>query len=880
MPVSRFRILNVRILSAFTAIFFGSCCWTCVSGAQTDTNDKTPKAPPSFRLESNLVIVRVVVRDAGGYPITGLKREDFRLFDQGKEQAISQFEEEPFPLPITGNTDASKLSSAPSSGAPHPRFIAFYFDDLNSSAADLMQACDAADRYLASSLQPNDRVALFSAEKVLSDFTSDAGKIHQALMQLRAGSLGPASQHLCPALSDYQALHLLDDDDPQSDAWKAAWEESKACPVAAFASTSTPGAEGPDRSFIVAVRVLAQTIVNQSQDRARRGLKQFEKVVDFTAPAPGDRSIVLVSPGFLSQNEQPSLNRIIDHALRAGVVINSLDPKGLAVLMREADASRNTASVADPRAMQVRSTLDRSGQLSSADALVELAQGTGGQYFHNDNDLRAGFEELAGDPPHYILAFSPKNVRLDGKFHTLKVSLAEKRKGYEIQARRGYFAVPNDGHTSEPAADLEKTTDAASKQPQTQRESVAGSDTIPSSERTAAGTVSAPRLAGSIVGDSIVTGGIAAIPPASAAPLHLRVGFNRITVDQLRQLVTASGGKSDADVAKQLASMEVTERVDLPNLTHLEAALPGNRARQALLLLADSSAFLKQPASPTPLPPTPTVDEQVRCLKAAANYVVNTLGKLPNFYATRNATVFADSPAHVDRTTMFPYEPLHPIDQSKATVLFRDGKESLDSGEAQSSKPEAVAMGLVTTGEFGPLLGLVMADASRSSLSWSHWEATAAGLMTVYRYAVPRDKSHYQVEFCCALGSSGMGRFRQVSGYHGEIFVDPANGAVLRITLQADLQSSYPMVRADMMVEYGPVEIGGKTYICPIRSVSIAKAYIGSPPKGLEGSVFNLTSDNRNEWAQQTMINDVEFGQYHVFRSDSRILPATDQSPQ
>ena len=110
--------------------------------------------------------------------------------------------------------------------------------------------------------------------------------------------------------------------------------------------------------------------------------------------------------------------------------------------MRESDASQSSTVLADPHAAQARSSLDRSSAFVIADVLAELAQGTGGVFFHNDNDLRAGFNALAADPPHYILAFSPKNVKLDGKFHALKISLAEKRKGYAIQARRGYFAVP------------------------------------------------------------------------------------------------------------------------------------------------------------------------------------------------------------------------------------------------------------------------------------------------------------------------------------------------------------------------------------------------------------------------------------------------------
>ena len=73
--------------------------------------------------------------------------------------------------------------------------------------------------------------------------------------------------------------------------------------------------------------------------------------------------------------------------------------------------------------------------------MAEVAQGTGGEFFRNDNDLKAGFGALAGSPVYYILAFAPTDVKLDGRFHALKVTLTEKEKGISIQARRGYFAA-------------------------------------------------------------------------------------------------------------------------------------------------------------------------------------------------------------------------------------------------------------------------------------------------------------------------------------------------------------------------------------------------------------------------------------------------------
>jgi hypothetical protein len=158
--------------------------------------------------------------------------------------------------------------------------------------------------------------------------------------------------------------------------------------------------------------------------------------------------MVLVSPGFLSQSEQYQLDRMIDRALRSQVVISSLDPKGLALIMREADVTLNYM----PPAL-VTHSLDSSRESAVTDVLAEIAQGTGGEFFRNNNDLKAGFGALAGSPVYYLLAFSPTDIKPNGKFHALKVSLAEKRKGISIQARRDYFAPK-----SEAAAETEAKT--------------------------------------------------------------------------------------------------------------------------------------------------------------------------------------------------------------------------------------------------------------------------------------------------------------------------------------------------------------------------------------------------------------------------------------
>ncbi len=77
---------------------------------------------------------------------------------------------------------------------------------------------------------------------------------------------------------------------------------------------------------------------------------------------------------------------------------------------------------------------------ADADVMAELADATGGVFFHNNNDLAEGFRRVASTPEYYyVLAFSPQNLKLNGRFHNLKVTLKTPEK-YSIQARRGYFA--------------------------------------------------------------------------------------------------------------------------------------------------------------------------------------------------------------------------------------------------------------------------------------------------------------------------------------------------------------------------------------------------------------------------------------------------------
>jgi VWFA-related protein len=413
--------------------------------AQGQTKEESgPEDQGLFQLKvsSNLVLAHVVVRDANGKPVVGLKKEDFKLFDRGKAQSITQFEVESRAAAVANDAAVRAQKPGPAAAPAMPgEFLAFYFDDLDTPEVDMIQARDAADQYLAAKLHANERAAIFTSSKTLSDFTDDPKQIHEALAKLHSSPRSLARTRECPDLSDYQAQQIDQfPDDKFIDAWRAAQAEAAArCPMS-------------DEMILS----LARSMVSQAQIQTRTNLQELDRLVQYLSHMPGQRAIVLVSPGFMSQGEQYQLDRLIDRALRMQVVISSLDPMGLPLLMREVDVTKNYTPSANSGVINALHNVDSTRERVASDVLAEVAQGTGGEFFHNNNDLKAGFGALAGSPVYYILAFAPSDIKPDGKFHSLKVELSNKAKGLTIQARRGYFVPKSEaeakGETNAPQA--------------------------------------------------------------------------------------------------------------------------------------------------------------------------------------------------------------------------------------------------------------------------------------------------------------------------------------------------------------------------------------------------------------------------------------------
>jgi VWFA-related protein len=415
------------------------------SGVVVAQDAKPPQAEmavskPTFKItaERNLVVVRVVARDPDGKAVSGLRKEDFRLFDNGKLQTISTFSVESPEAkapPLTERPAAQAPAGAPAqpsqlpgaAEAEHPfvmpeRFVALFFDDINIAFDDLVRTRDAAARYIAANLGPSDRVGLFTSSGVKHlDFTADRQRLSDALLGLRQ-----------------QPMFVMGGDPTQPN--------------------SPPTSDTSPRQVLLTLQELCRRM----------------------ATLPGQRSIILLSPGFSTwspfglgagalnatatsgsalDSEVRAVNLaydvdpVIDRALRAGVVINTFDVRGLYVNLPLGDASQHGVEVSSTpgestSAWQAREqqaiiqtfTTNAISMMERRNVLASLAGETGGIYYHNSNDYDAGFRRTGGLPETaYLLTFSPQSLKYDGSFHRLKVTLVNPSK-VTLLARVGYFA--------------------------------------------------------------------------------------------------------------------------------------------------------------------------------------------------------------------------------------------------------------------------------------------------------------------------------------------------------------------------------------------------------------------------------------------------------
>jgi VWFA-related protein len=371
----------------------------------------------------------------------------------------------------------------------------------------------------------------------------------------------------------------------------------------------------------------------------------------------------------------------------------------------------------------------------------------------------------------------------------------------------------------------------------------------------------------------------------------------QITLEQLQQLLDSAQAshKSDNDTVRQLTDVELTEQLRPAALQRLVAISPGQKTIQALRSLAGLSTFLDPPANEIPSTPTPDFQAQKAILGKTIHYVARTLPTLPDFLATRSTDHFDDSP-QAPQPGGWPVRiGLHLEGNFSTPITFVDGAErnsplqasspapalkKVDSAKTKGApKDTAIGSGLNSWGEFRTILGIPLVDAAKGKVSWLRWERINGKSAAVFQFQVDRSVSHYEVQFFRNRPSKDSNKaasnyiFRQTTGYHGHIAVDPVTGAVLRIVIDADMEPGSPIQRASMMVEYGPVQLGSRTFICPVRSIAVSAS----------DEVYQPTAKSPFVDLVELQLNETTFTGYKRFGSDATVYtgapPASEHAP-
>jgi hypothetical protein len=337
----------------------------------------------------------------------------------------------------------------------------------------------------------------------------------------------------------------------------------------------------------------------------------------------------------------------------------------------------------------------------------------------------------------------------------------------------------------------------------------------------------------------------------------------KISVHDLSDLLTSlqDSKKSDAEVATQLKQVELTEELTTATMNTLTDKIPGPLSTEQLYVLEARSAVLPPPASDLPSAPAPDAAAQTAMLAKAADFATKTYPQLPHLTATRLTGRFQDGVEAIHTYTGANHnlsqddDPLW--EQTRLYVrLLGTHTDTVESENGIEKLPAAKdktawgANGQVTSVGTGIALSTILQEATASgSPKWLRWETINGKQTAVYAFAIDKKKTHFAVNYCCfpntdtaglvnygsgpSTGGGATGsNFQTVSewkpfksnvGYHGEIFIDPETGTVVRTITMANFKPSDFVHFEAIRTDYAPRPIGGKSMVVPVRSFTIVE---------------------------------------------------------
>jgi VWFA-related protein len=420
---------------------------------------QNPQDEDVVRVNSQEVKLDVVVKDKRGRPVKDLKETEFEVYEDGARQQIRSFRFVSSVASAVRATDAKTggdVSAPAPSPATTPGVIALVFDRLSPEARALARKAGLA--YTQEGMARGDFTGVFGIDlslRTLQPFTDDAQLVRQAVER----ATGAATSTYVSGAAKVREM-----------AERGAALDRQLASVEAAGGPTGAGQGGPDTGNIASASIeqalneMQTSMIEQYQDleRDQQGFATINSLLAVINPMrrlPGRKTLILFSEGLvLPASVLMKVPAVISAANRANVTIYTIDTAGLRVESGTAEAARELNALAAKRMQQAgRSVDDSSGpymkalekneyllRLDPRSGLGQLANGTGGFLIHDTNDLASGLRRINDDMRgYYMITYVPRNTDYNGRFRQVSVKVG--RENYDVQARKGYYAVESAG---------------------------------------------------------------------------------------------------------------------------------------------------------------------------------------------------------------------------------------------------------------------------------------------------------------------------------------------------------------------------------------------------------------------------------------------------
>ncbi len=429
------------IIFAFAGLLAGCLCPAVAADKNAAQRSEIPSDIPSesppftFRVPVQEVVVHVLATTPQGDPVSDLKESDFTVYEDGNPQPLRSFSHETYrPSRLSAGRGSSQTD--PAEGAnPQQRYLSLVIDDVSLANPELTRTViDSLRKFILEEMTGSDLVSILTASgRVRIPFTSNRNTLLHVLEEMPSQISMTRSVRIgCPVLTDLQAQNIRNNH-PDGSSLEVAILETILCERLE---------RNPNATEIAATLVRARATQQHEEVQYRNRLLLESVLLHLRSlrRIEGRKSLILFSDGFLLEDLRYELQDVVDAALRAGVILNAIDLRGLYTGVFQAEDRVMVGKTGGEHIVLAQKARMQSDDLNrQLQPLRQVAAETGGIFFHSRNDLMGGLRAITGSQSfYYVLSYASPASQSDGKYHRIRVEVS--RPGLRIVHREGYFS--------------------------------------------------------------------------------------------------------------------------------------------------------------------------------------------------------------------------------------------------------------------------------------------------------------------------------------------------------------------------------------------------------------------------------------------------------